>query len=197
MSSCILVVDDNSDILRLVERVLTGQSYDVLAFESPLAALEVAKQDFIDLAILDISMPEMDGLTLGAEIEKANIPFMFLSAFANTECMSKAKKAGALELLIKPVRQEQLVLSVANSLEQSRNSADKNIIDLRLQRVINIAVGLMGKEKGLTVRESYQFLRDEARTSGRKLLDVAADVVEGHDHVVKLMRGDHPLLKKK
>ena len=196
MCACILVVDDNPDILRLAERVLRGQGYDVIALESPLAALEAVKQGFIDLAILDIGLAETDGLTLGAEIKKANIPFMFLSTFIDSQYVARAKIAGALELLIKPVRQEQLVPSVANALEQSRSSADKNIIDLRLQRIINIAIGLKGKEKGLTIRESYQLIRDEARASGRKIFDVAVDIVDGHDHVVKLMRCDQPLMKK-
>jgi len=196
MCACILVVDDNPDILRLVKSVLTEQGYDVIALESPLAALEAVKQGFIDLAILDIGMPETDGLTLGAEIRKASIPFMFLSTFIDSQYVARAKGAGALELLIKPISQEQLIPSVANALEQTRSSTDKNIIDLRLQRVINIAVGLKGKEKGLTIRESYQLIRDEARASGRKIFDVAVDIVDGHDHVVRLMRCDHPLLKK-
>jgi len=196
MSACILVVDDNSDILRLVERVLTGQGYEVLAFESPLEALDAVKEDFIDLAILDIDMPGMDALRLAAEIRKANIPFIFLSACVDCECVSKTKIAGALELLVKPVRQEQLIISVANALALSRSSVDKNIFDLRLQRIINIAVGLRSNEKGLTVSESYQSIRDEARSSSRKIFDVAMDIVDGHDHVVRLMHGDPSLLKK-
>jgi len=194
MSACILVVDDNHDILALLDRLLTGQGHDVLTFESPLTALEAAKDNFIDLAILDIGMPEMDGLALGAEIKKAQVPFMFLSAFADTQYMTRAKKAGALELLIKPVRNEQLVLSVANALELARRGADKNIMDPRLQRVINIAVGVYGVKEGLTARESYASIRNEARASGRKILDVANDILDGHDHFVRLYRGDHPSL---
>ncbi len=60
MSVCILVVDDNADIMRLMERILTKQGYNVLAFESSLAALAATKKGIVDLVILDIDMPEMD-----------------------------------------------------------------------------------------------------------------------------------------
>ncbi len=124
MAVCILVVDDNADIVRLIERILIKQGHEVLAFESPLAALAAMKKGNIDLAILDIDMPEMDGLTLAAEMKKANIPFIFLSAFIDSDCVTKVEMSGAIELLLKPVRQAQLILSVTKALEKSKNRRD-------------------------------------------------------------------------
>ncbi|HHJ80750.1 MAG TPA: response regulator [Candidatus Tenderia electrophaga] len=196
MGVCILVVADDVDALSLLTNVLIEQGYEVHVCDSLPVALEAAKQGFIDLAIIDVDMSATDGLAVAAEIGKKHIPLMFLSASVNSAYLMQAKLVGAVELLFKPVRPEQLILSVANALEQSRGGIDKNIIDQRLHRLINIAVGLKGREKGVTVSEAYQLLRDEARSSGRKIVAVAADVVEGHDHVVRLIRGDHPLLKK-
>ena len=190
MCACVLVVDDNADILDLVERVLSGCGYDVLTFQSPLKALEEVQDGYIDLAILDIAMPEMDGLTLANGIRKIGIPFLFMSAFEDQEYREKSKKSGALELLLKPVRNKQLIFTVENALAGLRGNADKNLQDPRVQRIINMAVGIRSRGKALTMRQAYHSIRDDARSAGRKLLDVASDIVDGQDIYAKLMQGD-------
>ncbi|MCF6239576.1 MAG: hypothetical protein L3J79_12350 [Candidatus Marinimicrobia bacterium] len=57
---------------------------------------------------------------MAAEIKKANIPFIFLSAYIDSKHEEKVNMSGAIELLLKPIRQEQLILSVTNALEKFR-----------------------------------------------------------------------------
>ena len=119
----ILVVDDDESIRRYIVKLLTQNGYDVYVVPSGKDALRElrAGQEF-SLAILDILMPDMDGLETLAEIRKISkdLPILMLSALGQTTIIVKAMKAGATDYLVKPFEEEELDLAITKSLEKRR-----------------------------------------------------------------------------
>ena len=77
----ILVCDDERDIVSAIRIYLNGEGYRVLEAYSGVQALELMARERVDLVLMDIMMPEMDGLTAVAKIrETSNVPVLFLSA---------------------------------------------------------------------------------------------------------------------
>jgi DNA-binding response OmpR family regulator len=120
-STRILVVDDDPRFLRFVTEVLIGAGYDVRGSEDPLTAVDMAQEFKPNLAILDISMPGMDGLELAKALRKRaktnRMPAMFLTARKATDGMEDAKNTGAVAYLEKPVQSSKLLWMIKALLE--------------------------------------------------------------------------------
>jgi two-component system response regulator AtoC len=119
----ILIVDDDESIRRYIVKLLTQGGYDVSAVSSGKEALRElrAGQEF-SLVILDILMPDMDGLETLGEIRKISkdLPILMLSALGQTNIIVKAMKAGATDYLVKPFEEDELDLAITKSLEKRK-----------------------------------------------------------------------------
>jgi len=118
----ILVVDDYSTSQRLLGFVLRQNDHTVLTAIHGLGALEQLAERSIDLVITDLSMPEMDGMTLLQEL-RANpqfqhLPVIILTGSAYAQDNTRARAAGATMFLTKPVESEELIATVARLLAQ-------------------------------------------------------------------------------
>lgn len=119
----ILVVDDDDSIRRYIAKLLTQNGYDVSTVSNGKDAVnELRRGAEVSLVILDILMPEMDGLETLAEIRKlsGDIPILMLSALGQTNIIVKAMKAGATDYLVKPFEEEELELAITKSLEKKK-----------------------------------------------------------------------------
>ena len=109
----IMVVDDNPDIITIVKTILEGKGYSVFSASSGAELLNMLKVQNPDLIILDIMMPEMDGLEvlsrLKAMSETATIPVILLTAKVQYEDVLGGYKLGADYYITKPFTSTQLV----------------------------------------------------------------------------------------
>jgi CheY-like chemotaxis protein len=109
----IMVVDDNPDIITIVKTILEGKGYGVFSASSGAELLNMLKVQNPDLIILDIMMPEMDGLEvlsrLKAMSETAKIPVILLTAKVQYEDVLGGYKLGADYYITKPFTSTQLV----------------------------------------------------------------------------------------
>jgi CheY-like chemotaxis protein len=109
----IMVVDDNPDIITIVRTILEGKGYSVLSATSGPELLNLLKTDKPDLIILDIMMPEMDGLEVLTRLkgltETATIPVILLTAKVQYEDVLGGYKLGADYYITKPFTSTQLV----------------------------------------------------------------------------------------
>src|SRR5215831_16644768 len=103
--SSILVVDDEVDTCRNLSDILTDLGYQVDIAHDGLSALELVRAHPYDVALLDLRMPGMDGLTLFRHIKKlrADTISIIVSAFATRAVADEAVEAGAWKVLAKPV----------------------------------------------------------------------------------------------
>lgn len=109
----IMVVDDNPDIITIVRTILEGKGYNVLSAGSGPELLNLLKTQKPDLIILDIMMPEMDGLEvlgrLKGQSETATVPVILLTAKVQYEDVLGGYKLGADYYITKPFTSTQLV----------------------------------------------------------------------------------------
>jgi two-component system, NtrC family, response regulator HydG len=116
----ILVVDDEVDTCRNLSDILTDLGYRVDIAHDGLTALEMVRQQPYDVALLDLKMPGMDGLTLYREIKKisADTVAIMVTAYAGGDTTSQALAAGAWQVLAKPVDFSKLLGLVDEALGQ-------------------------------------------------------------------------------
>lgn len=120
----IMVVDDNPDIITIVKTILEGRGYTVFSASSGPVLLNMLPNHKSDLIILDIMMPEMDGLEvltrLKGKTETATIPVILLTAKVQYEDVLGGYKLGADYYITKPFTSTQLVNGINLLLGESK-----------------------------------------------------------------------------
>ncbi len=118
----ILVADDNIDILKFLNHVLSDTGINVIQARSGLETIEIIKKaESIDLVLLDMQMPEMNGLEAMLEIRKlkGDIPIIAQTAFIFEEEQNDLISAGCDACLLKPISQDQLLSVVSGFLKKN------------------------------------------------------------------------------
>ena len=119
MREKILVVDDEQEIADLVALYLQGESFEVFSFYSAAEALECIRRESLDLAILDVMMPEMDGFQLCRIIrEQYTYPVIMLTAKGEEIDKITGLTLGADDYITKPFRPLELVARVKAQLRR-------------------------------------------------------------------------------
>ena len=128
MSERILVVDDDPDILQFVRMNLELDGFETETAESGRRALDIAKDLPPDLVLLDVMMPEMDGLTVLRKLRNntstANVPVIILTAKALAEDRVKGLDLGADDYITKPFDLEELLARVRTVLRRAQQMRD-------------------------------------------------------------------------
>jgi two-component system sensor histidine kinase/response regulator len=136
----ILVVDDSEANRLVVRGLLAPLGYEITLVESGARALEVFQERELDLVMLDVMMPEMDGFETCAELRRLpggeDIPVLFLTALGDAETHEEALRVGADDFLTKPVGRLELLLRVRSltRLKRLQRSLEKSEALLREQR---------------------------------------------------------------
>ena len=120
MKKKILVVDDDSMNLSRT-KIILGKDYDMLLANSGVEALVKLKNERIDLVLLDIDMPEMNGIETFERMKglATPVPVIFLTASGLEEDVVSAIKLGAANYLKKPYRPQELIKRVTQELEKA------------------------------------------------------------------------------
>jgi DNA-binding NtrC family response regulator len=117
----ILVIDDEPNITRIVSMLLTDRGHIVDAVNSGEAAVEIASRTPPDLALIDISLPGMNGLeTFAALRRQGPLTAIFMTAFGSIRVAIEAMRAGAFDYLTKPFDNDELVITIDRALEVRR-----------------------------------------------------------------------------
>ncbi len=119
MAYRILVAEDDKDILNLIRLYLESNGYQVLTASDGKRALELVASEQIDLAVLDVMMPEMDGFTLTQKIrESYNFPIIFLTAKVQDNDKILGLNLGADDYITKPFNPLEIVARVGANLRR-------------------------------------------------------------------------------
>jgi len=120
MSKKILIVDDEPSIVMMVKSRLAANGFAVVTASNGAEGIEIVKKDRPDLIILDILMPEMDGIEtltkLKASDETKDIPVIMFTAKGQTGDVEKAQEVGACDYIVKPFSPPILLEKVKNAL---------------------------------------------------------------------------------
>ncbi|MGG1399251.1 response regulator transcription factor [Bacillus salipaludis] len=124
----ILAADDDVNILNLIKGLLTKEGFKVVAAENGAKALKLLETDLLDLAIVDIMMPVMDGYSLTREIRKQyDIPVILLTAKGQIEDKEKGFESGTDDYLVKPFEPRELIFRVNALLRRYGKTSEANI----------------------------------------------------------------------
>lgn len=153
--SVILIVDDKPENLSVLFSLL-NETYEVLAAESGIVALEIIKSSKPDLILLDIMMPDLDGYQL-CSILKSNedtkdIPVIFMSALSETSDKIRGFELGAVDYIIKPFQQEEVVARIKTHLSiklltEELSEINKSLEQKVLERTEKLRNEMEEKEK--------------------------------------------------
>jgi FixJ family two-component response regulator len=158
--SMVYVVDDDASLREALLDLFASVGLDALAFGSPAEFLRHKVSETPSCLVLDVRLPGLSGLDFQAELAKAkiNLPIIFITGHGDIPMSVRAMKAGAVEFLTKPFRDQDLLDAVQRALEQqrARQTQQKSEADLearfqsltqREQEVMTlVATGLMNKQ---------------------------------------------------
>ena len=123
----ILVVDDNKEIVYSISELLKYEGYQIVKAYDGMEALKALETNQIDLILLDVMMPKMDGITMTAKLrEKYDFPVIFLSAKSEEVDKILGLNMGADDYITKPFGTSELLARVRTALRHSQNRADIN-----------------------------------------------------------------------
>ena len=181
----ILVVDDDRLVLATLTHGLTEAGYDVIDTDNGDDAILLARERRPDLALLDIRMEGKSGFDVADYLrEYSQIPFMFLSAFADDDTVAKVKALGAAAYLVKPLDIAQIVAAVDAAFVQVRAQREERagleaaVPGDPLADPVAIAVGVLMHRYSLARGTALLRLQRLAEVEGRSLHDQSQRLLE-------------------
>jgi FixJ family two-component response regulator len=129
------LVDDDPSALRATARLLTIDGYDVSAFSSASEFLESLEDELPDVLLVDLRMPQLNGLELQAALRerRLSLPMIFMSAYASVASSVQALRGGAIDFLEKPYDRATLLAALERAIELA--TRDRNAKSMRAELV--------------------------------------------------------------
>src|SRR5262249_49183797 len=136
--STVFIVDDDAGVLKALTRLVSANGYQTQSFTSPREFLARHDGMLPGCAVFDVSMPDLDGLALqeALSVPGAQRPIIFITGHGDVPTSVRAMKAGALDFLVKPVSDRDLLSAIARAVERDdedrRNRAELALIEQKL-----------------------------------------------------------------
>lgn len=156
--------------------------------ENGLQAIELASLHKPDVLIMDIRMPELDGIEAARQITaKHPCAILFLTAFSEQSLVDDAVQAGALAYLLKPFRKEELAPALDVSVRRFRDMVSKDselaiLKDtLETRKLVERAKGILMKRHSLSEEEAFKRIHYQARNQNKKMREIAESIITASD----------------
>ena len=188
----ILIADDESIIRLGLKHILEEAGHTVYDAENGASALRLAEGCKPDLVILDIKMPEMDGLEAAhLLLDRMQVPVIFLTAYGEQELIERAARLPVMGYLVKPIKEAELLAMIEVAAqrygEHARvaQTAAELEEEVSSRRIIDRAKGLLMQGEGISEFEAYHRLQQRAQTERRTLLEVAQELIQDSQELEK------------
>lgn len=193
----ILIADDESLIRMNLRDMLAQQGYEVVAEASTgRQAIELARKIHPDLILLDIKMPDIDGLEAARQITTdAVAPVVLLTAYSDDELIESAKKVGVSGYLVKPIRETELspVIEIALARYADIQHLRRQVTDLEealeTRKLIERAKGVLMETHGLSESEAFHRMRRTSMDNRKSMKEVAEAILLSYE----LQAGSQPI----
>jgi len=185
----ILIAEDETLIRLDLRELLERNGFDVCAeARDGVEAVELARSENPDLAVLDVKMPEMDGIEAARKIlDERPIPIVMLTAYGQDELVSRAVEVGVFGYLVKPFRETDLLPAIAaararhEELLALREEVESLSEALAARKSIERAKGLLMEKEGIAEADAFARLRRASQLSGRPMKVVADAIIATFD----------------
>jgi AmiR/NasT family two-component response regulator len=181
----VVVAEDESLIRMDVVETLREHGFDVVA-EVGDGALAVAAviEHKPDLVVMDIKMPNMDGLTAAEQMAEHKVAVVLLTAFSQKELVDRANQAGAMAYVVKPFTPNDLMPAVEIALSRHSQliALENEISDLNerfeTRKLVDRAKGLLNEKMNLSEPEAFRWIQKASMDRRLTMQEVAQTVIE-------------------
>lgn len=181
-----IVIADNESIIRMdLREMLEEQGHTIVGeAHDGKQALEMTRKYRPDLVMMDIKMPNMDGITAAKAIADEGIsPVILLTAFSDSEIVNRAKDAGVLAYLVKPVREESIspTIEIALSRWQEMKELERELEaakdSLEFRKTLDRAKGILMNAHNISESEAYRRIQRYSMMKQKTIKEVAEAIV--------------------
>jgi two-component system KDP operon response regulator KdpE len=168
-SATILVVDDDSQIRRVMRNALSSHGYTIIEARNGEEALKKVRTERLDLIILDLNMPDMDGIEVCREIRVvSNLPIVMLTVRSAEKDKVRALDAGADDYVVKPFGIDELLARIRAALRRAPGEAVETSVVTKEMHLDfdNRTIVVQGKSVHLTPKE-FELLRELVTNAGK------------------------------
>jgi AmiR/NasT family two-component response regulator len=181
----VVIADDESIIRMDLREMLTSMGYQVVGEASDgQTAINLARQTRPDLVIMDIRMPDLDGIAAARILTREKIaPVLLLTAYSQQELVDGAKEAGVVGYLVKPFREPDLKPAIEIALQRYREfrALEKEVSSLAEQletrKLVDRAKGILMDRHGLKEAEAYSRMQKLSMNSRKSMREIAEAIL--------------------
>ncbi len=185
----VIIADDESVIRADLREMLTNLNYLVVGEAGDgQSAVNMARQLKPNVVIMDIKMPDMDGIEAASIMTKERIaPVLLLTAYAQRDLVDRAKEAGVVGYLVKPFREQEIVPAIEIALARfdEFRELEKQVGDLNetleTRKIVDRAKGILMDTQGLTEQEAFRKIQKMSMNSRKPMKEIAEAIVLAHD----------------
>jgi response regulator NasT len=181
----VVVAEDESLIRMDIVETLRDKGFDVVGEAGDgNKAVELAFALKPDLIVMDIKMPDLDGLSAAEQIAELKIPVVLLTAFSQQELVTRAAEVGAMAFLVKPFSPQDLLpaIEIALSRHAQLIALETEILDLgeRLEtrKLVERAKAVLSEKMKLTEPEAFRWIQKASMDRRLSMADVSRTVLE-------------------
>lgn len=184
----IIIADDESLIRLDLREMLTHLGYDVVAEAADgHSAIDLAKQLRPDLLIMDIKMPDLDGIAAAEELTRERIaPVVLLTAYSDQALVERARIAGVVGYVVKPFREAELmpVIELSRARFDEFRTLEREVGSLKdaleSRKVVERAKGVLMETHGLRESEAFHRIRKTSMDARKSMKEVAEAILLAH-----------------
>jgi two-component system, response regulator PdtaR len=181
----IIIADDESIIRMDLKEMLTALGYLVVGeVGDGKSAVNLARELRPDLVIMDIKMPDMDGIEAAKILTEEKLaPVLLLTAFGQRELIERAKEAGVVGYLVKPFRESDLAPAIEVALARfgEFKELEAEVDDLRdaleTRKVVDRAKGILMKRESLGEQEAFRRIQKMSMNTRKPMREIAEAIV--------------------
>lgn len=185
----IIIADDESLIRLDLREMLTHLGYDVIAEAGDgRTAVELARKLRPDLMIMDIKMPEVDGIAAAEELTRERIaPIVLLTAYSDQALVERARDSGVVGYVVKPFREAELmpVIELSRARFNEFRTLEQEVGNLKdaleTRKVIERAKGVLMETHGLRESEAFHRIRKTSMDARKSMKEVAEAILLAHE----------------
>jgi response regulator NasT len=185
MKRRVLVIDDHIPSKTFLVRALAQRGFEVVGEgESGKAALGLATSAAPDVVLMAVGLPDTDGISVAREImESSPLPIVLLTSHYEAETIERAKGAGVMAYLIKPLREEELLPTIELAISRfaefvSLRKANEDLKKtLEARKVIERAKGILMKSRGLSEPEAFALIRKKSMETRKPMPEIAQAII--------------------